>query len=496
MISPHRLIPPRVGLSIVLAILVLPYAVCCASQHADPRRPPNIVLILVDDLGWMDLSCQGSKYYETPNIDRLARQSMRFTDGYAACAVCSPTRAAWLTGRYPARIGVTDWIRASFQLGGRQRTEADRPPAYQTRSKRKLLCPNNPYWMEHSEVTLAEELKRAGFVTCHIGKWHLGYKDWYPPAQGFDINIGGCDFGQPPSYFDPYQGTRGKPWNNNTFRIPTLQPRKKGEYLTDREADEASRFIHENKDRPFFLNLCHYAVHTPLQARKNLIHKYQAKPKHGQINATYAAMIESVDDSVGRVMAALEDAGVADHTLVIFSSDNGGLSRSTRNAPLREGKGTPYEGGIRVPWIIRWPGHVPPGTLSHEPIISCDVLPTVLEATHMQPGDDRPIDGVSLVQHLESGGRTRLHRPLFWHFPHYRGRWTPYAVIRDGDYKLIHWFEDGKNELYNLKDDLGEQHDLAEQMPEKAAAMNEALSAWLVGVGAKVPKPNPDVAAR
>ena len=249
--------------------LLLATALTIASQFA--VAAPNIVLVLVDDLGWADLGCQGSEFYETPNIDRLAAGGMRFTDAYAACAVCSPTRAAVMTGRYPARVGVTDWIRARFQ-GGKLPADGKNPTQYVGGPKQKLLCPPNPFWMESEEVTIAERLQAAGYATCHIGKWHLGMDDWYPEKQGFDLNFGGCDYGQPPSYFDPYS-------NNRLADIPTLKPRKAGEYLSDREADEAVAFIHEHKDEPFFLYLANYAVHTPIQAKPDVAAKYAAKAK-------------------------------------------------------------------------------------------------------------------------------------------------------------------------------------------------------------------------
>ena len=448
-----------------------------------PTRPPNIVLILVDDLGWMDLSCQGSTYYETPNIDRLAAQGMRFTSAYAACAVCSPTRAAVMTGRYPARIGVTDWIRSRFQRGGIG-TPAANPTAYIHRGNWKLWCPPNPYWMEHAEVTIAEMLKPAGYRSCHIGKWHLGDDAWYPTGQGFDENYGGCDYGQPPSYFDPYQNKR------LTVGIPFLPSRKPGEYLSDREAHEAVGFIGRNSKRPFFLYMANYAVHTPIQAKADVAAKYEAKTKSNQTNAKYAAMVESVDDVVGRIMTALAEHRLTENTLVIFTSDNGGLDQKdnpTDNAPLRSGKGYPYEGGIRVPLIVHWPGVVKPKTLSHEPVISVDYLPTILEAAHVAAGS-QAIDGVSLMPHLRSEGTLSLNRDaIYWHFPHYRHAPGPYSIIRSGDWKLIRYYE-GIRELYNLKNDLAETKDLAQDLPDKVRALDAQLTHHLQAVGAKVPR--------
>ena len=316
------------------AAIAAPSAV--TNLTAQNKDKPNIVLILVDDLGWADVGCYGSTYYETPNVDRLAREGMKFTDGYAACAVCSPTRAAVLTGRYPARTGITDWIRASWQ-GTKLPADKKNPSGYTGSAKQQVLCPRNPYWMEHEEVTLAEALKPAGYTSCHIGKWHLGLKDWYPESQGFDINIGGCDFGHPPTYFDPYE--RGE------WKINNLPSRKEGEYLTDREGDEAANFISKHKDKPFFLYYAPYAVHTPIQGRKDLVEKYKNKPTNSpQKNATYAAMVESMDSAVGKIFDALKDNKIEQETIVIFTSDNGGLMGPTHNAPLRSGKGNPWEG--------------------------------------------------------------------------------------------------------------------------------------------------------
>ena len=447
-------------------------------------KRPNVVLILIDDLGWIDTGCYGSKFYETPNIDKLAEQGMRFTDGYAVCAVCSPTRAAVMTGRYPARLGVTDWIRSRFQ-GGKIPGNKKNPSEYVGGKNRKLLCPPNALWMELEEITIAEALKPAGYTSCHIGKWHLGADDWYPDRQGFDFNIGGCDFGQPPSHFDPYSRKGQGP-------IPTLEPRNENEYLTDREADEAVEFIRLHKDKPFFLYMAHYAVHTPIQGKKDLIEKYKAKTPTDQKNPTYAAMVESVDDAVGRIMDVLDELDIRDNTIVIFTSDNGGLIGPTSNKPLRSGKGFPYEGGIREPVIVRWPGVVKAGTISHEPVTSVDYMPTICEAAGVPLPGDRDIDGVSLLGHLKSGGHTKLDREaIYWHFPHYRGSVVPYSIIRAGDWKLIKRYEGKTFELFNLKDDLSETNELSEKMPEKVIELDAKLTAWLHKSGAKMPRRNP-----
>ena len=477
------------AMSLGAASLVLPGCTSGAQQLMgdSSRKKPNFVLVLVDDLGWRDVGCYGPAsggFYETPNIDRLAANGMRFTDGYAACAVCSPTRAAVMTGRYPARLGVTDWIRSRFQ-GGKIPADKKNPTQYVGGKNRKLLCPPNALWMELEELTIAEALESAGYTSCHIGKWHLGADDWYPDRQGFDFNIGGCDFGQPPAYFDPY-------FRKGQGQIPTLKPRRKGEYLTDREADEAVGFIRQNKDKPFFLYMAHYAVHTPIQAKKDVTEKYRNKPRYGQKNPAYAAMIESVDEAVGAICSTLNELNLTEKTIVIFTSDNGGLSGVTNNAPLRSGKGFPYEGGIRVPAIIRWPGVIKPATLSHEPVTSVDYFPTVCEAAGVPLPSDRAMDGLSLVRHLKSNGTKKLSREaVFWHFPHYRGGIVPYSIIRAGDWKLIKRYEGKTFELFNLKDDLSEKNDLSEKMPEKVSQLNAKLNRWLRAAGAKMPEPNP-----
>ncbi len=475
----------NVALTLILVVILVVATITCDGRAAAAAdRPPNFVIILVDDLGWTDLTCQGSKYFETPHVDRLAAGGMRFTDGYAACAVCSPTRAAVQTGRYPARIGVTDWIRSRFQ-GGEIGPDGKNPAGYIGGANRPVLCPRNPLFMELDELTLAEALNPAGYVSCYIGKWHLGQQAQFPERQGYDVNHGGCDLGQPPNYFDPYESKR------KYYEIPNLPPRKPGEYLTDREADEAVAFIKDNKDQPFLLSMCHYAVHTPIQAKKDVTAKYEAKPKTNQKNAVYAAMVESVDDAAGKIMAALDECGVADRTVVIFTSDNGGLLGPTNNAPLRSGKGFPYEGGIRVPLIVRWPGVVEAGSICHVPVTSVDYFPTILEIAGVELPRDRTIDGVSLTPVLKQTGR--LDRDaLYWHFPHYRGGLGPYSIIRQGDFKLIKRYATGQRELYNLAKDLSETTDLAEKMPEKVGELDERLAAFLKSCGAKMPRPNPD----
>ncbi len=469
----------------VLCIMLIAGGMAPLPLRGQPA-PPNIIVVLVDDLGWADLSVQGSSYFETPHLDGLAAQGVRFTDAYAAAAICSPSRAALLTGRYPARIGITDWIRSRFQ-GGSIPADKRNPGEYVGAPDERLSTPPNPLWMEHEEITLAEMLKQAGYATAHIGKWHLGADDWYPEKQGFDVNIGGTDFGQPPSYFDPYTRKGQGPIN-------TLAPRREGEYLTDREADEAVRFIRRHRNEPFFLYMAHYGVHTPIQGRPDKVERFKEKPVTNQNDAVYAAMVSSIDDAMGRILGTLEELDLARRTLVIFTSDNGGLLGPTHNAPLRSGKGYPYEGGIRVPFIVRWPGTIPAACISYEPVSGIDVLPTLLAAADVALPEERAIDGVSLLAHLKSGGTAPLDRErLFWHFPHYRNgqEIPPYSIVREGDWKLIRWWEGPRFELYNLAADLGETMDLSAEKPEMVREMEARLTEWLQSTGARVPRPNP-----
>ena len=468
---------------VLLAALVVPL-----SLVASP--PPNVIVVLVDDLGWADLGCQGSDFYRTPNIDRLAATGMRFTDGYASCAVCSPTRAALMTGRAPARLGITDWIRAEFQLNSRQWPNIRSKFGFHrpADASRSLLTPVNEQRLPHDEITVAELLKPLGFASAFIGKWHLGGRGHLPVDQGFDENYGGWDYGQPPSYFDPYVENPRLPMG-----IPTLEPRREGEYLTDREADEAVAFIERNSSRPFLLYLSHYAVHTPIQAKADLISDYEARRDgEGQDDPVYAAMVHSVDDAMGRILEALGRTGLADRTMIVFTGDNGGLDRNgrpTENAPLRSGKGFAYEGGLRTPWIVRWPGVTQPGSVSGQPVASIDLLPTIAAAVGTRPPADRAIDGVDLGPVLRGGEPPE--RTLHWHFPHYRrgpGH-DPYSVVRRGDWKLIRFYDPPKIELYNLAADLGEQNDLAGAEGSKAAELESALDEALRSVGARMPVP-------
>jgi arylsulfatase A-like enzyme len=401
---------------------------------------------------------------------------MRFTNAYAACAVCSPTRASIMTGRYPARIGITDWIRPSEGTVN--------PEGYEGGSSKEVLCPKNHIFLEPEEVTIAEVLKPSGYTSCHVGKWHLGGASFYPTVQGFDYNIGGTAAGQPPTYFDPYG-------------ISTLPNRQTGEYLTDREGDEAIGFIENavNQNKPFFLYMAHYAVHSPIQAKSDLIAKYNAKTKPANLStsAKYAAMVQSVDEAVGTIMAKVDELGVRDNTVVMFTSDNGGESAFTDNAPLRAGKGYPYEGGIREPWVVRWPGAVEPGGICAEPVITIDIFPTICEILRLRLPADLVIDGESILPLLKQTGSLR-RKELFWHFPHYRySQEVPYSIIRRGDWKLIKRYSgENKYELFNLANDPYEQNNLAETNIAKVKELEERLAIWLRHTNAKMPKLNPD----
>ncbi len=425
----------------------------------------NVILILADDLGWRDLHCYGSEFYETPHLDRLARDGVKFTQAYSACTVCSPSRAAILTGKYPARLHITDWIPGL-------------PP-----ENPKLLVPDWTKYLPLEEFTLAKALRSAGYATASIGKWHLGGEPYYPDKHGFDINLAGTDAPSPKSYFAPYN-------------IATLPEGPAGEYLTDRLGREANRFIESHKAEPFFLYLPHFAVHLPVQGKQALIEKYRAKRKRGQTqnNLGYAAMIESMDETVGSIRKKLEELNLADRTLIIFASDNGGRVPTTSNLPLRVGKGSCYEGGTRVPLIIHWPGVTKPAGVCDVPVIGMDLYRTILDAVGVGEGAAKAVDSVSLAPLLRGTGGIERDE-LFWHYPHYQhyqlGGATPYGAIRKGDFKLVEFFDDMRVELYNLHDDIGEQHNLAAGMPAKVEELRARLRAWRKEVGAQMPSRNP-----
>jgi arylsulfatase A-like enzyme len=443
-------------------LLLLSFALVARSENR-----PNVIVILVDDMGWTDLDCYGSDFYQTPHIDSLAAGGMRFTSNYSACTVCSPTRAALLTGKYPARLHITDWIPGM-------------PP-----ENPKLLVPDFTKHLPHEEITIAEILHDAGYATASIGKWHLGDRPYYPQHHGFDINIAGTDMPQPrPGYFAPYD-------------IETISQGPSGEYITDRLCDEAVRFIRAHANKPFFLYLPHFAVHTPIQAKEPLINKHRGRIRSGMrhTNAPYAAMIESLDDSVGRIRQTLEELKIADRTIIIFTSDNGGRVPTTSNAPLRVGKGSCYEGGVRVPLIVCWPNVAAAGRTCNEPVISMDLFPTILEIVGQMEASESGRDGVSIVPLLRETG-TFPDRSLYWHYPHYQhyqqGGATPYGAIRRGDWKLIEFYDDFRIELYNLRDDIGEMKNLAASKPDLVDSLREELHDWRREVGAQMPTPNPN----
>jgi len=447
-----------------LGLWALVGAVVC--RGAQPSRPPNVVLIVADDLGWTDLGCYGSDLYKSPHLDGLARDGVRFTANYSACTVCSPTRAALLTGKYPARLHVTDWIPGL-------------PP-----SNPKLTVPDFTKHLALEETTLAERLRELGYATASIGKWHLGGPEYYPEHHGFDVNIAGTDQPQPrPGYFAPYA-------------IDTIEQGPPGEYITDRLGEEAVRFIRANAERPFFLYLPHFAVHLPVQAKKKLTEKYQAQVRDGMrhTNNEYAAMIDSMDQTVGRIRETLEELELADDTVIIFTSDNGGRIPTSSNVPLRAGKGSCYEGGVRVPLIVYWPGKGARGVECDAPVISMDLCPTIMEMVGHPLDASAAVDGVSLVPLVEQSGEI-ADRPLYWHYPHYQHYQlegtTPYGAVRHGDWRLVEFYEGAPAELYNLRSDPGERTNVASAEPARAKALQDDLHAWLVAVGAQMPAPNP-----
>ena len=461
-----------------LPTLLFAFTVILSLCQQGYGRPQNIVLFLIDDLGWMDLGCQGSTYYQTPNVDKLAAEGVRFTDAYAACAVCSPTRASILTGKYPARLLLTDWL-----------------PSGRWKPSSKLIEGRKIRGLPLEEYTLAETLRDAGYQTIHIGKWHLGSEPFcLPQHHGFDINIAGNAHGAPGQYFFPYQGDWAIPTTPLRATWNVLPDGKPGEYLTSRLTDEAITIIEKSDDKPFFLYFPHYGVHTPLEAPEELTKKYERIPQHQQQGKpVYAAMVESIDQSVGRVLDALKSAGKTNDTVIIFTSDNGGFYKATSNAPLRANKGAYYEGGIRVPLIIKWPGLSQPGRVIHEPVITNDLYPTCLAAAGLSMDPHQHMDGENLTPLLHKT-ETLSRDSLFWHFPHYNKHPSshPSSVIRKGHWKLIESFDPATVELYNLAEDLGETCDLAEVEVKRRDSLLRELAAWRQTVGAERMAPNPD----
>lgn len=465
----------------ILWCVVLSLSFGC-EKDSKPSRP-NIILILADDLGWADLGCYGNMYHETPHLDRLAGKSLRFTDAYATCPVCSPTRASILTGKYPATLNLTDWIPGRQNRKGVQPTDV-------------LVPPNFEQQLNLEEFTLAEALKQQGYVTANIGKWHLGDTAHYPTHQGFDLNITGNHYGFPANYFYPYRNH----WRKNYTFDDLIKEGQEGEYLTDRLNEEAIKFIGKNKNKPFFLYLPHYAVHTPLVSKDGLFNYFTGKeqkvPESTFTNPRYAGMLKSLDEGVGSILDYLDNEGLTQNTIIIFTSDNGGLSvqeakytPSTSNAPLRQGKGYLGEGGIRVPLIIHWPGATRPG-ITEQVVNSNDLLPTILEGLQISFNEYK-IDGKSFLQHLQPGEKL-AERSIFWHYPHYSNQGgKPSGAVRQGDFKLIEYYEDESLELFNLKEDPSESNNLAEQMPGKVKELHQLLQTWRDQTNAQMPSPNP-----
>ena len=510
----------------LLLLVVLLFGVALFAAGEKQKTPPNIVFFLVDDLGWSDIGCYGSSFYETPNIDKLAEDGVRFNQAYAACHVCSPTRASILTGKYPARLHLTDW------LAGRKNYPFQ-----------KLKMPKHVQHLADGEKTLADAFKLNGYSTAIFGKWHVGEEPSGPTSKGFDVQI-------------PQNWNKG--WPKAGYHAPFGMDGingKKGDYLTDRLTDEALNYIEKNKDKPFFLYFSHFAVHDPIQGRKDLVEKYKKKlasmpkpkgpafilegnpdskkplsrkeldglikkPSHKgykvlpqqtvkikqhQDNVEFAAMVESVDESLGRVVARLKELGLSDNTIIIFFSDNGGMSGAnfarpsknisksqldksfaSSNLPLRGAKGWLYEGGIRVPMIVKWPGVGKKGLICEEPVTSTDFYPSLLEMAGLPAMPEQHMDGVSFVPALK--GEAFERKAIYWHFPHYsnHGMQSPGGAIRLGDYKLLEYFENNTVQLFNLKDDLGEQNDLSKTQPEKVRALLNMLHAWRKEVSAQM----------
>lgn len=472
---------------LLIAGLVVLTSLSCRMGTA---KPPNVVVILIDDLGWVDTEVYGSDFYETPHINALASDGTRFTQAYAASSVCSPSRSALMSGNHPARINQTNWI-----------------PGRKNQPSHRLLEAKDQNHLPRSQVTVAEALNQNGYVTAHMGKWHLGGEGHLPADQGFDVNVAGNENGSPPDYFWPYK--RGG------YQLEGLaETGKEGEYLTTRLGREAASFIRQHRDQSFFLHLSHYAVHTPLQAPDSLVQKYEAKraemrrperpvkaEEHGhewllqQQNPVFAAMVETMDQTVGRVRKALREAGVADNTVVIFTSDNGGLATdhpSTSNYPLRGGKGWLYEGGIRVPLIIRWPGETGPGRVSRIPVFGTDLYRTILGTTGTSVPEGQGLDGRTLVPLLRQTGQLELKR-RHWHYPHYHGAGNvPSGAMRSGSFKLVQYFGTDEVELYNLSDDMREEQDLSARRPALTDSLLGRLRRWRSRVDAQMPTPNPD----
>jgi arylsulfatase A len=422
---------------------------------------PHIICIMADDLGWRDLHCQGNPILNTPALDKLASSGARFTQAYAASPVCSPTRAALITGLAPARLRIT-------QHG------ADGPNFWP--AGRRIQPPQALFRLSTETTTVAERLKDIGYATGFFGKWHLGdERKYWPTEHGFDVNIGGCGLGGPPTYFDPYG-------------IPALKPRKTGEYLTDRLADEVIEFMRREKNRPMFICLWTYNPHYPFEAPEELVAPYRGREGPGLRNPVYGGQIAAVDRAVGRILSELEQIQISAQTLVIFTSDNGGWSGATDNSPLREGKGHLYEGGIRVPLIVRWPRVIQAARILDDPVITMDITATILDAASViNKPEQSPLDGVSLRPLFE--GRDIERKAIYFHYPHFAFHKSnrPGSAIRAGQFKLVHYYDDSSTELYDLSVDPSENNNLANAQPEIAESLNNQLLSWLRSTNAGIP---------
>ena len=474
-----------------MAPWLLLVALTTSSPHLSPPAdpPPSILLIVVDDLGWTDLGCTGSSFYETPSIDRLAAQGVRYTSAYAACPVCSPTRVSIQTGIHPARLATTDYFGAAGPDRWKRKTPS-LPAAYLDR-------------LPLEQLTIAEILKTHGYSTFFAGKWHLGPEGFWPEDQGYDVNRGGITRGGPyggKRYFSPYGN-------------PRLTDGPDGEHLPDRLASETIKFIEKNRTQPFLAVLSFYSVHTPLIAREDLAEKYrkkradlglevkwgqerQRKVRLVQQHAVYAGMVEAMDQAVGKVLQALDDLQLSNNTIVMLISDNGGLSTSeghpTSNLPLRAGKGWMYEGGIRVPFIARGPGIVGDGRSCARNIQSTDIVPTLMEMIGLPEPKDYQLDGHSFFASLQKKDSTQAG-PLYWHYPHYGNQGgSPASAILDGDLKLIEHLDDGKLELFNVALDPGETTPLNDQQPKQLERLLDMLKSWRREVAARMPTPRLD----
>lgn len=477
--------PPAIAWRCFAAAVLL-VATSVSNNRSVADTPPNVVLILMDDMGAVDLSGEGSTFYRSPRIDSIAEQGIRFRYGYATCCVCSPSRASIQLGTFPARNGITDWI------GAKTGMDWNRP--------NRLLPAEYTHALPATQTTIAEAFREGGYGTFFAGKWHLGGNGSWPTDHGYDVNQGGHDRGSPPGgFFAPY-------------RNPVLENGPAGESLPLRLARETSDYIKANKDRPFFAMLSFYSVHAPVQTTKQLWAKYRERApelpagserfrvdrtlpvRQVQDHPVYAGMIETVDQAVGTVLDTLDAAGLTENTIVVFTSDNGGVSSgdayATSNLPFRGGKGRQWEGGIREPFYIRFPAGIQPGSESDVPVTGADLYPTLLDLCGLPLRPDQHADGVSLTP-LFSGGKI-TNRPLYWHYPHYGNQGgEPHAIVRQDGWKLIHYWEDGRNELYDLDSDPGEQSDLAKTLPKRATQMWRQLDRWLADVGSRRPQPDP-----